>query len=115
MSHAGLESWLPGFFAAFLSAAAKADAHWYSVKALSEGVPSLADLLSVSNGKLDQLLSLSGFRWIRKGGDSVFLGDNFKNCLVMSDAEAFCELTQFSRYEGSLIANTSSGLALSIC
>ncbi len=95
MSHAGLESWLPGFFAAFLSAAAKADAHWYSVKSLSEGVPSLAELLGVSNGNLDQLLSLSGFGWIQKGGGLVFLADNFKNFLVMSDTEAFCEHTVF--------------------
>jgi hypothetical protein len=68
MSHAALESWLPGFFAAFLSAAAKADAHWYSVKSLSEGFPSLAELLGVSNDNLDQLLSLSGFGWIQKCG-----------------------------------------------
>jgi hypothetical protein len=86
MSHAGLESWVPGFFAAFLSADAKAGAHWYTVKSLSEGVSSLAELLGVSNGNLDQLLSLSGF-----------------GC------------THFSRYEGSLRANISSGLALSIC
>jgi hypothetical protein len=57
MSHAGLESWLPGFFAVFLSAAAKANAHWYSVKSLFEGVPSLAELLGVLHGNLDQLLS----------------------------------------------------------
>jgi hypothetical protein len=95
MSHAALESWLPGFFAAFLSAAAKADAHWYSVKSLSEGFPSLAELLGVSNDNLDQLLSLSGFGWIRKGGGLVFLADNFKNFLVMSDTEAFCEHTVF--------------------
>jgi hypothetical protein len=82
-------------FAAFLSAAAKADAHWYSVKLLSEGVPSLAELLGVLNGNLDQLLSLSGFGWIRKGDGLVFLADNFKNFLVMSDTEAFCEHTVF--------------------
>jgi hypothetical protein len=95
MSHAGLESWLPGFFVAFLSAAAKADAHWYSMKSLSEGVPSLAELLGVSNANLDQLLSLSGFGWIRKGGGLVFLADNFKNFLVMLDTEAFYEHTVF--------------------
>jgi hypothetical protein len=95
MSHAGLESWLSGFFAAFLAAAAKADAHWCSMKSLSEGVPSLAELLGVSNDNLDQLLSLSGFGWIRKGGGLVFLADNFKNFLVMSDTEAFCEHTVF--------------------
>jgi hypothetical protein len=83
------------FFAAFLSAAAKADAHWYSVKPLSGGVSSLAELLGVSNGNLDQLLSLSGFRWIRQGGGLVFLADNFKNFLVMLDTEAFCEHTVF--------------------
>ena len=95
MSHAGLESWLPGFFAAFLSAAAKVDAHWYSVKSLSEGVSNLVELLGVANGNLHQLLSLSGFGWIRKGGGLVFLADNFKNFLVMSDTEAFCEHTVF--------------------
>ena len=95
MSHAGLESWLAGFFAAFLLAAAKADAHWYSVKSLSEGVPSLAELLSMLSDNLDQILSLSGFGWIRKGGGLVFLADNFKNFLVMSDTEAFCEHTVF--------------------
>jgi hypothetical protein len=95
MSQAGSESWLPVFFAAFLSAAAKADAHWDSVQSLSEGVPSLAELLGVSNGNLDQLLSLSGFGWIRKGGGLVFLADNFKNFLVMSDTEAIFEHTVF--------------------
>ena len=94
MSHAGLESWLPGFFTAFLSAAAKADAPWYSMKLLSKGVPSLAELLRVSNDNLNQLLSLSGFRWIQKGGGLVFLADNFKNLLVMFDI-AFCEHTVF--------------------
>jgi hypothetical protein len=76
------------FFAAFLSAAAKTDAQWYSVKSLSEGAPSLAELLGVSNSNLDQLLSLSCFGWIRKGGGLVVLADNFKNFLVMSDTEA---------------------------
>jgi hypothetical protein len=95
MSHAGLKSWLPGFFAAFLSAAAKADAHWYSMKSLSEGVPSLAELLGVSSDNLDQILSLSGFGWIQKGGGLVFLADNFKKFLVMSDTEAFYEHTVF--------------------
>jgi hypothetical protein len=95
MSHAGLESSLSGFFAAFLSAAAKADAHWYSVKSLSEGVPSLAALLGVSNDNLDLILSLSGFGRIKKGGALVFLAKNFKNFLVMSDTEAFCEHTVF--------------------
>jgi hypothetical protein len=96
MSHAGLESWLAGFFVAFLSAAAKANAHWYSVKSLSEGFPSLVELLlGVSDGNIDQLLSLSGFGWIWKGGGLVFLADNFKNFLVMSDTEALCEHTVF--------------------
>ena len=95
MSQAGLESWLAGFFAAFLSAAAKADAHWYSVKSLSENVPSLAELLGVSNDNLGQFLSLSGLGSIRKGGGLVVLADNFKNFLVMSDTEAFCEHTVF--------------------
>jgi hypothetical protein len=65
------------------------------VKSLSDGVPSLAELLGVSNDNLDQLLSLSGFGWIRKGGGLVFLADNFKNFLVMLDTEAFCEHTVF--------------------
>jgi hypothetical protein len=95
MSHADLESSLPGFFAAFLSAAAKADAHWYSVKSLSDGVSSLAELFGASNDNLDQLLSLSGFGWTQKGGVLVFLADNFKNFLVMSDTEAFGEHTVF--------------------
>ena len=89
MSHPGLESSLPGFFAAFLSAAAKADAHWYSVKLLSEGVPSLAALLGVSNNNLDMILSLSGFGRILKGGGLVFLADKFKNFLVLSDTQAY--------------------------
>ena len=84
-----------GFFAAFLFSAAKAKAHWYRVKSLSEGVPSLAELLGVSKGNLDQILSFSGFGWIRKGGGLVFLADNFKNFLVMLDTEAFCEHTVF--------------------
>ena len=50
MSHAGKESLFAGGGAAFLSAAATANAHWYSVKSLSDGVPSLAELLDVSNG-----------------------------------------------------------------
>jgi hypothetical protein len=73
MSHPGLESSLPGFFAAFLSAAAKANAHWYSVKSLSEGVPSLAALLGVSNDNLDLILSLSGFGRIPKVLKIVYL------------------------------------------
>ena len=95
MSHPGLESSLSGFFAAFLSAAAKADAHWYSVKSLSEGVPSLAGLLGISNDNLDKILSLSGFGRLQKGGGLVFLADKFKNFLVMSETEAFCEHTVF--------------------
>jgi hypothetical protein len=95
MSHAGLESSLTGFFATFLSAAAKADAHWYSVKSLSEGVPSLASLLGVSSNNLEMILSLSGFGRIQKGGGLVFLQDKFKNFLVTSETEAFCEHTFF--------------------
>jgi hypothetical protein len=95
MSHPGLESSLTGFFAAFLSAAAKADAHWYSMKSLSEGVPSLAGLLGVSSNNLDMILSLCGFAWLQKGGELVFLADKFKNFLVMSETEAFCEHTVF--------------------
>ena len=76
MTHAGLESSLTGFVAAFLSAAAKADAHWYSVKSLSEGVPSLAALLGVSNNNLDLILLLRGFGQIQKGGGLVCLADN---------------------------------------
>ena len=95
MSHPGLESSLSGFFAAFLSAAGKADAHWYSVKSLSEGVPSLAGLLGISNDNLDKILSLSGFGRIPKGGGLLFLADKFKNFLVLSDTQGFCEHTMF--------------------
>jgi hypothetical protein len=86
---------LGGFAAFLLSAAAKADAHWYSVKSLSEGVPSLAELLGVLNGNLDQILFLSGFGWIQKSSGLVFLADNFESFLVMPDTEAFCEHTVF--------------------
>ena len=95
MSRAGLESAFTGFFAAFLSAAAKVDAHWYSVKSLVDGVPSLAGLLGVSNENLEMILSLSGFSWIKKGSRLVFQADKFKNFLVMSKTEAFCEHTFF--------------------
>jgi hypothetical protein len=95
MSHAGLESSLTGFFAAFLSAAAKADAHWYSVKSLSEGVPSLAALLGISNDNLNLILSLCGFGRIQKDGGLLFQAEKFKNFLAMSDTEAFCEHTAF--------------------
>jgi hypothetical protein len=92
MSQAGLESSLTGFF---LSAAAKTDAHWYSVKSLSEGVPSLASLLGMSNDNLDLILSLSGFSQIQKGVGLVFLSETFKNFLVMSNTKPFCEHTVF--------------------
>jgi hypothetical protein len=95
MSHAGLESSLTGIFATFLSAAAKADAHWYSVRSLSEGVPSLAALLGVSSNNLDTILTLSGFGRIQKGGGLVFLQDKFKNFLVTSETEAVCEHSVF--------------------
>ena len=95
MSRPGLESAFTGFFAAFLAAAAKEEAHWYSVKPLSEGVPSLASLLGVSNDNLDLILSLSGFGWIQKSGGLLFQADKFKNFLVMSETEAFCEHTVF--------------------
>jgi hypothetical protein len=57
----------------YLGFSQPANAHWYSVKSLSEGVPSLAALLGVSNDNLNMLLSLSGFGRIPKGGGLVFL------------------------------------------
>jgi hypothetical protein len=95
MSVASLESSFAGLFAAFLSAAATADAHWYSLKLLIEGVPSLAGLLGMSNGNLDKILSLSAFGRITKGGGLAFYPDKFKNFLAVSDTEAFCEHTLF--------------------
>jgi hypothetical protein len=49
--HPPTSVWNLGYlvFAAFLSAAAKANAHWYSVKSLSEGVLSLTELLRMSD------------------------------------------------------------------
>jgi hypothetical protein len=41
MSAAGMESSFTGFFTAFLLAATKVYAHWYSVKSHIEGGPSL--------------------------------------------------------------------------
>jgi hypothetical protein len=65
------------------------------VKLLSEAVPSLAALLGMPNNNLDLILSLSGFGRIQKGGGLVFLSEKFMIFLVMSDSNAFCELTVF--------------------
>ncbi len=75
MSPTSVESCFSDILAAFLLAVAKEDAHWYSVKSLSQGVPSLAALLGVSNDNLDMIVSLSGFGRIPKGGGLVFLAD----------------------------------------
>jgi hypothetical protein len=61
MSVAVLESSHSAILAAFLLAASKANAHWYSVKCLSEGIPSLPDLFGISDNKLNEFLVLSGF------------------------------------------------------
>jgi len=95
MSASALESSFSGYFAAFLLAAAKADAHWYSVKSLTAGVPSLAGLLGVSDGNLDQILSSTSFGRMQKGGGMVFLSDKFKNFLATSGTAACCEHTVF--------------------
>jgi hypothetical protein len=93
MSESGLESSFTGVLAAFLSAAAKADANWYSVKSLSEDISSLPDLLDISNAKLNEILSLSDFGHLREGGQSVFLADKLNKFLVKTDLEAYCEHT----------------------
>jgi hypothetical protein len=95
MSSSALESSFAGVFAAFLSAAAKADAHWYSVKCLSEGVQSLPDLLGIADSKLNELLSSSDFGRLQKDGGFVFFPDKFKTFLAASGLEAYCEHTQF--------------------
>jgi hypothetical protein len=89
---AGLEPSLTVFIAFPSWAAANADAHWYSVKfPIIEGVLSPARLLGMWNSNLDQILSLSAFGRIQKGGGFMFLADKFKNFLAVSDTEAFFE------------------------
>jgi hypothetical protein len=93
MSASGLESSFAGGLAAFLSAAAKADAHWYSVKSLSEDISSLPGLLGISNANFNEILSLNDFGLLRKGGQFMFLADKLKNFLVEMDLQAYCEHT----------------------
>jgi hypothetical protein len=93
MSAAGLESTYSAIFAAFLSTASNADAHWYSVKCLSEDVPCLADLLGISNTKLNEILMLSGFGLLLKGGGFRFWPDKFKNFLTMAGVGDYSEHT----------------------
>jgi hypothetical protein len=95
MSVGGLESTYSGNFAAFLLAASKADAHWYSVKCLSEGIPSLPDLFGISEKKLNEFLVLSGFGKLVNGGCFRFWPDKFNNFLVMSGIVDCCEHTHF--------------------
>ena len=95
MSASGLESSLPGVFAASLLAAATAEAHWYSVKNLSDGIPSLQDLLDISNVKLNEIMALRDFGSLHKGGRFVFNPDKFKNFLLASGLEASSEHTHF--------------------
>jgi hypothetical protein len=99
MSAAGLESTYSAFLAAFLSAASNADAHWYSVKCLSEDIPSLPDLLGVSSTKMNEIFVLSGFGSLLKGGGFRFLPEKFKNFLAMSGIGDYSEHT-FSRVSG---------------
>ena len=94
MSASGLESLLAGV-SAFLSAAATANAHWYSVKCLSDGVPSLSDFLGISNVKLNKILALSDFGRLHKGGEFVFFADKFKSFLAVSGLEAYSEHIHF--------------------
>jgi hypothetical protein len=81
MSAAGLESCFVGFFAAFMSAASNANAHWYSVKCLSDGIPSLPDLQQPSMSLMVKFLHLCGIGMIQKKGRFVFSADKFKNFL----------------------------------
>jgi hypothetical protein len=84
MSVAGLESTYSANLAAFLLAASKADAHWYSVKCLSEGIPSLPDLFGISDKKLNEILVLSGFGKLVNGGCFRFWPDKFNSFLAVS-------------------------------
>ena len=93
MSSTDLESQFAGVFAAFLLAVGKADAHWCSVKCLSDGVPSLPDLLGISNTKLSKILASSDFGRLNKGGGFLFRADTFKNFLTVAGLEGYCEHT----------------------
>jgi hypothetical protein len=101
MSVAGLESTFLADFAAFLSGASKADAHWYSVKSLSEGIPSLSDLFGLSEKKLNEFLVLSGFGKLVSGDCFRFWPDKFKNFLLISEIGD-------ERKRGSIVAACSS-------
>jgi hypothetical protein len=102
MSAAGLDSSYWAIFESFLSAATTADAHWYSVKCLSEDIPSLPDLLGISNTKLNDILALSSFGKHVKGGGFRFLPDKFNNFLAMSgigdsSEHTLCRVSGFSK------------------
>ena len=99
MSADGLEFTYSAIFAAFLSAASTADAHWYSMKFLSEDIPSLQDLLGISNTKLNEILVLGSFGSAVRGGGFRFLPEKFKNFLVMSGLGDYSEHT-LSRVSG---------------
>ena len=65
------------------------------MKYLLEGDPSLAGLLGMSNGNLDQILSLSALGRMQKGGGFVLLLDRFKYFLVVLATEPYYEHTVF--------------------
>jgi hypothetical protein len=116
MSVAGLESTYSADLAAFLSAASKADAHWYSVKCLSEGIPGLPDLFGISEKKLNEfLVVLSGFERLGRGDCFRFWQDKFNNFLVMSEIGGYCEHTQFRVKDFTRTQHFIRVLALQIC
>jgi hypothetical protein len=117
MSVAGLESTYSSDLAAFLSAASKADAHWYSVKCLSEGIPSLPDLFGISEKKLNEfLVVLSGFFGKLGRGDCFhFWQDKFNKVFVMSEIGSYCEHTQFRVKDFTRTQHFIRVLALQIC
>jgi hypothetical protein len=95
MPVAGLESTYSANFAAFLSAASKADAHWYSVKRLSEGISSLPYLFGTSEQWLNEVLVMMGFGKLVNGDSFRFWPDKFNNFLVTSGIGDCCEHTHF--------------------
>jgi hypothetical protein len=81
-------------FADFFVGAAAAEAHWYSIKTLHDGIPPLASLLGMSQENLNILLVLSGFGSLRTNGILIFQKGKFASFINKNCLQYKCELAQ---------------------
>jgi hypothetical protein len=93
-SRKGAESRYQVIFADFFVGAAAAEAHWYSMKTIHEGIPTLASVFGISQENLNLLLVAGGLGILRKDGKLVFKKAKFASFLDENCLNDKCELVE---------------------